>query len=192
MKITVYGGTNSKVYTDKQKTECEKLGKALASMGAEVLTGACGGFPYFVGKAAVQGGSKVWGYSPAINQKEHEGKFGYPMDGVTDMIYKGTGGTAESLLKRMQDMVPFAPIAVALGGSWGTYYELILAFWYKKTVILVEEFGGAVEAFMNTYEFFGKRDVNPAVHLGPTIIRVKCVDEAIKKIIEYKSNNKEG
>jgi predicted Rossmann-fold nucleotide-binding protein len=164
------------------------LGRHLGTNGDELLTGGCGGYPYFLGKAAVDSGSRVWGYSPAETEQEHIEVFKYPMDGVTDMLYKGdkTVTRAESLLKRMQDMVPFAPLCVALGGSWGTYYEMILGFWYKKTMILIESFGGAVDAFLNTYDFFGKRDINPDVHYGPTIIRVKNVDEAIVEIEKFR------
>jgi predicted Rossmann-fold nucleotide-binding protein len=192
MRISVFGGTNNKSYTESEKAQSEKLGRYLGDNKDEILTGGCGGFPYFVGREAVLKGSRVYGYSPAATEAEHTGKYGYPMDGVTDMVYKGspTGSNAESLLKRMQDMVPFAPIAVALGGSWGTFYEMQLAFWYKKTIIMVECFGGAVEAFLQAYDFFGARDINPDVHLGPKIIRVKDVDGAIAALEEYRKANK--
>jgi predicted Rossmann-fold nucleotide-binding protein len=192
MKISIFGGTNNKSYTEQERIDCEKLGAYLGKNRDEVLTGGCGGYPYFVGAAAVKSGAaRVWGYSPATTRDEHVNKFGYPMDGVTDMLYKGdkTVTNAESLLKRMQDMVPFAPIAVALGGSWGTYYEMILGFWYKKTMILIEGFGGAVEAFLNTYDFFGRRDINPDVHYGPIIIRVRDIDEAIIEIEKFRKAN---
>lgn len=192
MKVSVFGGTNNKNYTKREEEECKKLGVYLGTNKDEVLTGGCGGYPYFVGKAAVDNGSRVWGYSPALTEDEHVNTYGYPIDGVTDMLFKGdaTVTRAESLLKRMQDMVPFAPVCVALGGSWGTYYELILAFWYKKTIILVEEFGAAVEAFSNTYEFFGKRDINPDVHYGPTIIKVKNIDGAIAELEKFRKEQK--
>jgi len=189
MKITVYGSTNNKIYTDHQRAECEKLGKFLASIGAEILTGACGGYPYFVGKAAIAGGAQVYGYSPACNLKDHVENYKFPTDGVTDLIYnrKPKPTFSENFLKRSIDMVPFSDVVVALGGSWGTYLELLFSFMYKRTIILVGEFEGAVKAFENTYDFFGKRDVNPAVHHGAKIIRVKTVDEAISEIIELKA-----
>ena len=184
-RILVNGGTNNQSYSEYERAQCEKLGEYLGSIGAEIKTGGCFGYPYFVGKKAVEKGSRVWGRSPARTEKEHIEKYGYPIDGVTDMIYAMDmyQDQAKSLLYRMQEMQSFAEIVICLGGSWGTYYECILALWYKKTIILVEEFGGACEAFINTYNFFGARDFNPAVHEGATIIRCKTIDDAIKQIV---------
>ncbi|MCL2228680.1 MAG: hypothetical protein FWC00_02495 [Firmicutes bacterium] len=186
-RIIVNGGTNNKNYSAQEKAQCEKLGEYLGSIGAEVKTGGCGGYPYFVGKKAVETGARVWGQSPALNEKEHLEKFGYPIDGVTDMIYakpQKFANKAESFLLRMQEMQPFADVVVCLGGSWGTYYECQLAFWYKKIILVVEEFGGACEAFLNTYDFFASRDTLASVHEGAKIIRCKTVDDAIKEIVQ--------
>ena len=184
MKITIYGGTNNKNYTPFEKAECEKLGKFLGSCGAEVLTGACGGFPYFVGAAAVKSGGRVFGYSPALNLTEHIKKYKFPTDGVTDLVFNADQSAvmSENFMKRSIDMTPFSDVVVALGGSWGTYFEILLSFLFKRTIILVEQFEGAVSAFENTYDFFGSRDTNPEVHKGAQIIRVKNIDEAIETI----------
>jgi hypothetical protein len=187
-KVTVFGGTNNKNYSEHEQSECEKLGAFLGSIGADVLTGACGGFPYFVGKAAAENGSRVYGYTPAMDLAEHVDVYKFPTDGVTDLIYNDVKSAtmAENFMKRSIDMTPFSDVVVALGGSWGTFFELLLSFWYKKTIILVEDFEGAVKAFDDVYKFFGERDINPDVHFGPTIIRVKNIDEAIQKIVELK------
>ena len=184
MKVTVYGGTNNKHYTSAQKSACDKLGKYLGSIKADVLTGACRGFPYFVGKTAAQHGSRVYGYSPALDLQEHIDRYKFPTDGVTDLVFSKTkyDMAAESFMQRSIEMTPFSDVVIAMGGSWGTYFELLLSFFYKRTIVLVEEFGGAVEAFNNTYDFFGSRDVNEEVHFGANIIRVKNVAEAIKTI----------
>jgi len=187
MKVTVYGGTNNKTYTPKQIAECEKLGKFLAGEKIEVLTGACRGFPYYVGKAAIQNGGRVIGYSPASNLNEHTDKYKFPADGVTDLVFNSEQkeSFSENFMKRSIDMVPFSDVVIALGGSWGTYFELLLSFMYRRTIILVEQFEGAVKAFENTFEFFGKRDINPDVHFGPKIIRVKNIDQAIEALAKF-------
>jgi predicted Rossmann-fold nucleotide-binding protein len=186
MKITVYGGTNNKSYSPEQIAECEKLGKFLGKIHAEVLTGACRGFPYYVGRAAVLGGAKVTGYSPAINLDEHVKRYEFPVDGCTDIVFTTQvfPTMSESFMRRSFDMTPFADVVIALGGSWGTFAELILSFMYKRTIILVEEFEGAVKAFENAFEFFGARDINPAVHNGAKIIRVKTIDNAIEQVLK--------
>ena len=188
MKIIVYGGTNNQHYSEKEMQQCRKLGKYLADIGSEVLTGACWGFPYFVGKAAVEAGGTVIGYTPAENKTEHIERYKFPMDGVSEMSYaKKSSSMTESFLKRSWDMTPFSDVMIALGGSWGTYFEIMLSFFYKKTIILVSEFGGAAEAFDNTHKFFDERPVNPEVHRGSTIIRVKTIDDAIASVEEIRS-----
>ena len=181
-KVTVYGGTNNKSYTAQEMEECKKLGKYLAKKGLEVLTGACNGFPLFVGREAIAHGGKVVGYSPARNKKDHVQKYNFPIDGVThlEFIEKDGQNPAENFLKRSWDMNYYSDIVIALGGSWGTYTELLFSFWYKKTIILVTSFGGAVEAFDNTWNFFNSRDINPAVHNGAKLIKVANIEEAIK------------
>jgi len=184
MKVTVYGGTNNKEYT-KQEMECShKLGKYLAGIGAEILTGACRGFPQFVGQEAIKHGGKVIGYSPALNEKDHVEKYGFPLDAVTHMEYIKKDGVnqADNFLTRSWEMTPYSDVVIALGGSWGTYTELLFSFWYKKTIILVKGFGGACEAFHNTWTFFDERCINPAVHHGANIILVDNVEQAIEQI----------
>ena len=188
MKVTVYGGTNNATYSQMEIDECEKLGSWLGTNKIEILTGACKGMPYFTGRAAAVAGGKVTGFTPAKDKKEHVEKYDFPLDGVTNLVFNKTRyyTMAENFLRRSWDMTPFSDIVIALGGSWGTYSELIFSFFAKKIIILVGTFGGAVEAFQNTYDFFGARDVNPAVHLGSTIISVKDIDEAIEVIKQHK------
>ena len=185
MKITVYGGTNNKSYTKKEQDCSEKLGKYLGSIKAEILTGACRGFPEFVGRSAIKhGAKKVVGYSPAKDAQDHVQNYQFPLDAVTHMEYKKQEGMgqADNFINRSWDMSKFSDIVVALGGSWGTFTELIFSFWYKKIIILVRGFGGATEAFYDTWKFFDSRDTNPAVHLGSKIILVDTVDDAIVEI----------
>jgi len=193
-KVTVYGGTNNKHYSEHEIKECEKLGTWLGRNGIEILTGACQGMPYFIGRAAVREGGKVTGFTPAKNQREHVEKYDFPLDGVSDLVFNKTRyyTMAENFLRRSWDMTPFSDIVIVLGGSWGTYSELIFSFFAKKIIILVESFGGAVEAFKNTHAFFGARDVNPAVHNGSTIVPVPDITAAIEIIKKYKNKNFAG
>jgi predicted Rossmann-fold nucleotide-binding protein len=188
MKVTIYGGGNSKQYTPEQIEKCEKLGKFLGERKATVLTGACRGYPFYVGKACVQNGGTVYGYTPAKNKKEHIESYQFPMDGVTKLVYakKKYRTQAEAFMRREVTVASNTEVGVFLGGSWGTFTELILSFAVQSTMILVEEFEGAVKAFDDVYKFFAARDINPVVHNGATIIKVKNVDEAIQKLIELK------
>jgi len=181
MKVIVYGSQNNAVYTPEEIKKCKKFGEFLAKKGCEILTGACTGYPYFVGKAAVAKGARVIGYSPGINEEEHVNVYKFLTDGVNEMVYNEVKypSMSESYLRRSMDMTSFSDIVVAMGGSWGTFSELLLSFMLKRTIIMIEEFEGAVKAFKDVYDFMGARDINPAVHNGAKLIYVKTVDEAI-------------
>jgi predicted Rossmann-fold nucleotide-binding protein len=177
MKITIYGGTNNKSYSAEEIKSCEELGVFLAENKYEILTGACGGYPYFVGRGAVRAGGRVIGYTPARNLKEHVERYQFPVDGVSvkDMVFaeKEYSTKSENFLRRSMDMTPYSDIVVALGGSWGTYSELVFSFFAKKKIIIVDDFGGAGECFQSAYEFFSSRDNNPDVQQGAEILHVK-------------------
>lgn len=184
MKITVYGGTNNRSYSDAEVQACEDFGKFLAEHHCEILTGACGGYPYYVGRGAVKAGGKVIGYTPAINLQEHLERYKFATDGVSDLVFneKDYPTNSENFLKRSMDMTPYSDVVVALGGSWGTFSELLFSFFAKKKMIIVKSFGGAGEIFGTTYDFFSARDNNPDVQNGAELIYVDDLD-ALKKML---------
>ena len=184
MKITVYGGTNNKHYSEAEIQACADLGKFLAENGFEILHGACMGYPYYVGRGAVQAGGKVIGYTPAVNLQEHLERYHFTTDGATDLVFneKGLPTNSENFLKRSMEMTPYSDLVVALGGSWGTFSELLFSFFAKKKMIIVDEFKGAGEIFDVVDDFFRKRDNNPDVVNGAEIIHVKDLAE-LKKLL---------
>lgn len=189
MKVTIYGGTNNSEYTQQERADCEKLGQFLALNNIEVLTGACYGYPYYVGKATVQSGGMVIGYSPGKDLTEHIEKYKFPTDGVTkiEFIAKDGVSKADNFLRRSMDMSAFSDVVVAMGGSWGTYSELIFSFFYKKTIILIDKYDGATRAFRETWNFFDKRPNNPNVHTGATILHAPDVDTACRLLSSFLS-----
>ncbi|MBO4726252.1 MAG: LOG family protein [Clostridia bacterium] len=184
MKITVYGGTNNKYYSEKEIQACADLGKFLAQHGFEILTGACGGYPYYIGRGAVQAGGKVIGYTPAKDLQEHLERYKFATDGVTDLEFNKNvlSTNSENFLKRSMDMTPYSDVVVALGGSWGTFSELLFSFFAKKKIIIVDEFKGAGEIFDIVDDFFRQRDNNPDVVNGAEIIHVPDL-AALKKML---------
>jgi len=188
MKVTVYGGTNNTEYTAVEKEDCERLGAFLAKNGIEILTGACYGFPYYVGRAAVLAGGSVIGYSPALDLKEHVDKYKFPTDGTTklEFIEKKGETKADNFLRRSMDMTAFSDVVIAMGGSWGTYSELIFSLFYKKTIILIDKYDGATRAFWQTWNLFDRLPNNPHVHQGAKIFVVKDIDEACEVVLKQK------
>ncbi len=177
MKITIYGGTNNKSYSEDEIKVCEELGEFLAKKGYEILTGACGGYPYYVGRGSVNAGGKVIGYTPALSLEEHTDRYKFATDGVTDLVWndKDYPTNSENFLRRSMDMTPYSDVVVALGGSWGTFSELLFSFFAKKKIIIVDDLGGAGEMFQRSYEYFSSRDNNPDVQQGSTIVHVKDI-----------------
>jgi len=190
MKVTIYGGTNNENYSKEEIAECDKLGKFLAKSDMTTLTGACYGYPYYVGRAAVKHGGRVIGYSPAVDLEEHIEKYKFPTDGVSELEFIAKDGVskADNFLRRSMDMSSFSDVVVAMGGSWGTYSELIFSFFYKKTIILVDncKFDGATQAFLKTWEYFDQRENNPHVHLGATIWHAKDIAETCRLLERLK------
>lgn len=184
MKITIYGGTNNSHYSDAEIAACEDLGRFLAEHNCEILTGACGGYPYYVGRGAVKAGGKVIGYTPALNLKEHTDRYHFATDGVSDLVYNDHDlpTNSENFLKRSMDMTPYSDVVVALGGSWGTFSELLFSFFAKKKMIIVEEFVGAGQIFKTVYDYFKSKDNNPDVQNGAELIYVKDL-AALKKLL---------
>ena len=184
MKITVYGGTNNKHYSEQEIAACADLGKFLAEHKIEILTGACGGYPYYVGRGAVQAGGKVIGYTPAKDLAEHLERYHFVTDGVSDLVFNENilPTNSENFLKRSMDMTPYSDVVVALGGSWGTFSELLFSFFAKKKMIIVDEFAGAGQIFDTVNDYFRNRDNNPDVQEGAEIIHVKDL-AALKKMI---------
>ena len=184
MKITVYGGTNNKHYSEKEIQACADLGKFLAQHGFEILTGACGGYPYYVGRGAVQAGGKVIGYTPAVDLKEHLERYKFATDGVTDLVFNKNilPTNSENFLQRSMDMTSYSDVVIALGGSWGTFSELLFSFFAKKKIFIVDELKGAGEIFSVVDDFFRKRDNNPDVVNGAEIIHVPDL-ETLKKML---------
>ncbi|MCM1404568.1 MAG: hypothetical protein NC133_03685 [Prevotella sp.] len=184
MKITVYGGTNNKHYSEQEIQACHDLGQFLAQNHFEILTGACGGYPYYVGRGAVQVGGKVIGYTPAANLQEHLERYQFTTDGVSDLVFNENilPTNSENFLKRSMDMTPYSDVVVALGGSWGTFSELLFSFFAKKKILIVDEFKGAGEIFDTVNDFFRQRDNNPDVVNGAEIIHVKDL-AALKKML---------
>ncbi|MDR0384329.1 MAG: hypothetical protein LBH47_03350 [Christensenellaceae bacterium] len=184
MKITVYGGTNNRSYSSKEIETCEGLGIFLAKNGFEILTGACGGYPYFVGRGAVTSGGSVIGYTPATTIEDHINIYKFPTDGTTDLVFaeKYFKTESECYLRRSMDMTDYSDIVIALGGSWGTFSELIFSFFSKKKIIIVEEFGGAGQEFLHAYNFFAGRDNNAAVQNGAQIVITKDI-ETLKEML---------
>lgn len=63
------------------RERCYRLGEAIATQGAVLITGACPGLPYEAVRGAKAAGGLVIGISPGLSIDEHRGKYRSPVDG---------------------------------------------------------------------------------------------------------------
>jgi len=183
MKVALAGISKlSKVSAIDAQTYFE-FGQWCAKQGIDLLTGACGGVPYEVGKGAVSAGGRVIGFSPATDKELHVKHYDHPLDCCSEIIYyKDDDASMNSrFILRSIPMIEMADLLVSLDGSWGTMYELIIALLNGKTIVVVEESGGASQLFLNNYE-----ELHSPAHYGETVIGVKTIEDLKDFLSDYK------
>ncbi|WAW14707.1 hypothetical protein [Peptostreptococcus equinus] len=155
MRCAVIGGSSlGNQFTEDQRQDIENIGQWLAENKIELSTGACDGFPYLLGKACVESGGRVIGYSPAANYEEHTNEYKHPIDGCSSFIYldKNDKSHNSRFLLRSLPLIEEANIVLSLEGNWGTLFELVTAIITGKKIIILKGFGGISDNFRQIYE----------------------------------------
>lgn len=154
MKCAIIGGSViPKTITIKQMGEIKELGKWFANNDIELLTGACGGFPYLLGKACVANGGTVIGYSPAANLDDHIELYKHPTDGCSSIVYLNTESDNLNMrfLLRSIPLMESAETVLCLEGNWGTLFEVVTGVLCGKKQIIWQGFGGISNEFSDIY-----------------------------------------
>ena len=142
-QIGVMGSSNSVLNdADRQRLRetAERLGKAIATRGCVVVTGATTGLPDMVSKAARQHGGLTIGISPAISEIEHAEKYQYPLDGADVLIYTGFGLKGRNVIN-----IRSSDIVIIFGGGMGTLNEFTIAYDEGKIIGVMEGTGGIAD-----------------------------------------------
>ena len=188
MKCAVIGGSVlPKDFDENQRVQCEMLGRWIADLGIEILTGACDGYPYMVSVGALAAGGKVVGYSPAIDAREHTLEYDHPVDAVSTMVFLDdypSNSNMQRLLARSLPLVEESDFVLCIEGSWGTLMELVGAVCMSKPIITVNEFGGIAARFENLFLQMQGECQHP---FSSELIAVQTMQEAreqIKRISE--------
>src|SRR3989338_4480993 len=135
MKIAVCGSSsNSDKETAKKAFE---IGKELAKNSVLVLTGAGNGYPYEAAKGAFSNNGKVFGVSPAKDEKEHREKYGFPSDSFSKVEYTNLGIPGRNL-----PLVNEADAIIIISGQIGSLNEFTIAFHYNKPIGILSNSGG--------------------------------------------------
>lgn len=155
MKCAIIGASSiSSDMTSKQIEQLEFLGKWLAEHKVELLTGACDGVPYIVGKACVQEGGIVKGFSPAVDLNDHIKQYKHPVDGCTSLVFLESDNTNINtrFLIRSIPLIAEADVILCISGNWGTLNEVTVGIISGKKHIVLTEFGGISEMLVELYE----------------------------------------
>lgn len=149
MNIGVFG-SSAGVFEETVRTKAKALGKEVAEQGHVLITGACTGFPYDAVEGAAEGKGKVIGFSPAINAKEHESYFKFPLKGFTEIryipkTYPLLKDKAACRKYRNICSVSFSDACVFIGGRIGTLNEFTLAYDLGKPIGVLKGSGGVAD-----------------------------------------------
>lgn len=116
----------------------EELGKALASGGHSLLTGATSGLPNIAAVGYKSAGGRMsLGISPAASKVEHILKYRLPTNAYDTILYTGLHYVGrDSLLITSSDAV------VSIGGRLGTLHEFTIAIETETPIGFLHGAGG--------------------------------------------------
>ncbi len=182
IKIAVSGAQETGHCGVDALDKAKALGKAIAEVGAVLLTGATTGFPLWVAMGAKEAGGMVIGFSPASSEHEHVEIYKLPLDYTDLIVYTGFGYAGRDvLITRSAD-------AVVCGcGRIGTIGSFTAAFESGKPLGIFE---GPWETGDELKEIVEKshRPHNEIVAGGDPVLMVKKLITLIQKdkVDEYK------
>lgn len=130
-------GTSGGDLADEVRQRAYRLGEAIATHDAVLVTGACPGLPYEAVRGAKSKGGLVVGISPGLSIDEHRGKSRSPVDGFDVLIYTGSG-----LMGREITSIRSCDIVVIAGGRTGTLGELAIAYDEGRLIGVLTGTGG--------------------------------------------------
>jgi len=181
MKCAIIGASKLLLTEKISEADYYSFGTWCAKRGFSLLTGACQGIPYVVGRGCIENGGICIGFSPAVTQLEHTAEYLHPLDGCSEIRYysdKTTDFNTRFILRSIP-MIEMADCILAFNGSWGTMSELILGIFSGKKIILCGDSGGAAKAFQGCYL---RLKGNETYKYDEEIIFVDTIDD-VKKVL---------
>jgi uncharacterized protein (TIGR00725 family) len=138
---------------------CRRLGRAVASRGICLLTGACPGAPHEVVLAAKAAGGHVVGVSPATSLKEHVDLYGSPYREYDVLIFTGLGLMGRELIN-----IYSSDIVIVVSGRSGTLGEFAIAYEQGKLIGVLAGTGGITTVLPVLEASFNKRTGSEVVY----------------------------
>jgi uncharacterized protein (TIGR00725 family) len=154
IKIGVMGSADDSLpdgVSDDLREQAQRLGHAIASHDAVLLTGATTGLIYVVGRAAQQAGALHIGISPASNEVEHKNVFDLPTEACDAIIYTGFGLKGRNVV-----LVRSCDIVLFIAGAMGSLNEFTIAHDEGKVVGCLKGTGGVADEMEYLLKTFSK------------------------------------
>lgn len=139
-KICVSGSARTQHCAADALKKAEEVGRAIAKIGAVLVTGATTGIPYWSAKGAKEAGGISIGISPAASEKEHVKVYNLPIDYFDLIIYTGFNYSGRNLL-----LVRSSDASIIICGRMGTLNEFTIAFEDGKPIGILSGSGGTLE-----------------------------------------------
>jgi uncharacterized protein (TIGR00725 family) len=143
IRVGVMGSAGEATYAgsaERLRAKAEALGRAIASSGCVLLTGATTGLPHAAGAAAHEAGGLHVGISPASNESEHVERYKLPTEATDVLIYTGFGLKGRNVV-----LVRSCDVVLILRGGMGTLNELTIAHDEGRVVGCLAGTGGAAD-----------------------------------------------
>ena len=137
--VGVMGSAGGRM-NEKAIAMATEMGRAIASRGCVLVTGACPGLPHYAVKGAKAAGGIVVGISPALNFEEHTMKYRSPYEGYDMLVYTGSG-----LMGREIENIRSCDLVVFMGGRSGTLGEFAIAYDEGKVIGILQGTGGIAD-----------------------------------------------
>jgi len=150
MKIAVCG-SNSAINAEIAKKAFE-IGREIAKNNILLLTGAGNGYPYEAAKGAFSANGKVFGVSPAKDEKEHKTAYNFPTENFTEIEYTGLGIPGRNL-----PLVKEADAIIIVSGQIGSLNEFTIAFYGSKVIGILKDSGGITGIIEKIAEICNKK-----------------------------------
>ncbi len=146
-------------------------GRAIASSGNLLLTGATVGLPNYAAVGAKEVGGWSVGISPAATKVSHVKKYRLPTACYDVILYTGLHYVGRDTL-----LVSSCDAVVSVGGRLGTLHEFTIAMEMDKPIGFLQGAGGISSEIMDILKAAGEeRSKNVIFHTDPGVLVNKLI-----------------
>ncbi len=176
IKIGVVGSASNHS-SDELSAKAEQIGREIASQNCITITGAGTGLPNEAAKGARSSGGLSIGISPAINENEHVGKYGFPIENYDLMIYTGFGLKGRNVV-----FVRSCDCVLAISGRIGTLNELTIAYDEGKPIGILKGTGGISDMVQDIIRIAGKEGAPLVIDSDSSRVIAKIIGVAKERL----------